>query len=232
MSRRGGSGSDPQTIIVGLLVVFALLSAAGTWIGQHGGPVHAAAEVWDRIHDDGPPPADLAALKVAAPRDGGYHRTAAQWGQTWYDADRNGCDTRNDVLRRDLTGPELRPGSRCVVVAGTLHDPYTATTITFRKATAAAVQIDHVVPLAEAWRSGARDWTLDQRRAYANDPLVLLAVDGPANESKGDRAPDKWRPTHGQCPYATRYVQIKTKWRLTVTTAERAALTKMLRVCP
>ena len=126
-------------------------------------------------------------VKGRAPKTG-YSRD--QFGPAWSDVDHNGCDTRNDMLRRDLTAVALRPGTRdCVVLSGVLADPYTATAIDFRRgnATSTAVQIDHVVALSDAWQKGAQQLSPAQRLAFANDPLNLLAVDGPANQQQERR---------------------------------------------
>lgn len=176
------------------------------------------------------PSTAVTRLVVAQPMAmSGYARS--QYGPRWKDVDRNGCDTRNDILARDLTGE--RKDGRCVVVSGTLHDPYTGRTIAFTKADANAVQIDHIVPLAESWRSGAAYWTEAKRTEFANDPLNLLAVDGPANMSKGDRAPAQWLPANkaAACRYTTRYVQVKVKYALTVTEPEKTALAHTMHEC-
>ena len=110
------------------------------------------------------------------------------FGPLWADVDRNRCDTRDDILRRDLIQVTLEPGSRCVVTSGTLLDPYTGRQISFvRRTPAQRVQIDHVVALGDAWRSGASRWTARRRLHYANDPFVLLAVDGAQLAAKSDR---------------------------------------------
>lgn len=162
-----------------------------------------------------------------------------QFGQSWSDAgtagllwSRNGCDTRNDLLRRDLDNPEIRPGTNgCVAVAGTLPDPYTGTVIDFhRNGNPSAVQIDHIIPLAEAWRTGAANWDDDTRLNFANDPLNLLAVDGPANQSKGDSPPSEWMPDPDnlQCSYAARYAAVAVAYDLPVTDNSKDT---MLRAC-
>jgi hypothetical protein len=116
-----------------------------------------------------------------------------------------------------------------------LKDPYTGRTIRFVRGvgTSAKVQIDHVVALADAWRTGASRWTPRLRLRYANDPLVLLAVDGPANEQKGDSDASEWLPTNRayDCPYAIQQVQIKAKYHLWVTAPEQSALGRTLRSC-
>jgi hypothetical protein len=175
--------------------------------------------------------AQLAKLTVARARPGGYQRTR-DFGPAWsVDVDRNGCGTRDDILRRDLRDVRLR--GRCTVVAGVLADPYTGRTVTFAKADADAVQVDHVVALAAAWALGARDWRQDQRERFANDPLNLLATTAAANQGKGDDTPAEWLPRQGyRCAYAVRWVQVSARYRLAVTPADRATLTALLAGCP
>lgn len=161
----------------------------------------------------------------------------ALFGQRWLDVDRNGCDTRNDILRPDLVDIVLKPDtSGCAVLTGTLSDPYGGRTIAFERGqdTSSEVQIDHVVPLADAWQKGAREWTDDQRAAFANDPLNLLAVDGGLNQEKqaGDAA--TWLPPNRPywCPYAARIVAVKARYSLWVTQAEHDSLEQILSTCP
>jgi hypothetical protein len=179
---------------------------------------------------------DFHALRVSdAYEPARYDRDA--FGQAWADTDRNGCDTRNDVLRRDLTGVVTKPGTHgCVVLSGTLDDPYTGRSIRFdRGATSStAVQIDHRVPLAYAWRHGAAAWTPKQRELFANDQATnLLAVDGPANEAKSDSGPAEWMPanTADACAYAASFVTVATKWHPSIATADEHALDRTLTVC-
>jgi hypothetical protein len=176
----------------------------------------------------------LLPIKGRAPKTG-YDR--GLFGQAWLDTDRNGCDTRNDVLRRDLTDDVLKEGTRgCVLLTGTLHDPYTATTISFVRgsATSNAVQIDHVVPLSDAWQKGAQQWSGTKRTVFANDPLNLLAVDGPTNQGKGDSDVATWLPPSKdyRCAYAARIVAVKVAYGAWVTEAERDALVTVLVGCP
>lgn len=189
-----------------------------------------------------PPPAAGTALAAAmsltvkgrAPKTG-YDR--AQFGQAWLDTDRNGCDTRNDVLRRDLKSLVLKAGTHgCLVLRGTLHDPYTGRTISFVRGvgTSNAVQIDHVVALADAWQKGAQQWSADRRAAFANDSLNLLAVDGPTNLRKGDGDTATWLPPYKafRCRYVARQVAVKAKYHLWATAAERDAMVRVLSSCP
>lgn len=171
-------------------------------------------------------------VKGRAPKTG-YSRE--QFGPAWSDVDHNGCDTRNDILNRDLAGKEWRPGTHdCVVVAGTITDPYTGRALTFAKARAADVQIDHVVALSDAWQKGAQQWDATKRRAFANDPVELLAVDGPTNMRKGDGDAATWLPSNKKfrCAYVARQIAVKSKYGLWVTRAEHDAMARVLERCP
>jgi hypothetical protein len=174
------------------------------------------------------------AVKGRAPKTG-YDR--GLFGQAWADVDRNGCDTRNDVLRRDLRPYVLKPGTNgCRVLSGTLHDPYLGKTIAFVRgqSTSSQVQIDHVVPLSDAWQKGAQMWSTPRRTAFANDMLNLLAVDGLTNQRKSDSDAATWLPPNKtyRCPYAIRQIAVKSKYGLWVTSAERDALRRILATCP
>lgn len=175
---------------------------------------------------------DQLTVKGRGPKTG-YAR--GQFGPAWADVDRNGCDTRDDILNRDLTAKQWRVGTHgCVVIAGVLADPYTGRSIPFAKADAAAVQIDHVVALSDAWQKGAAGWSAGQRLVFANDPLNLLAVDGPSNASKSDGDTATWLPPDKsyRCRFVARQVAVKAKWELSVTPAERDAMTRVLGKCP
>ena len=172
-------------------------------------------------------------IKGRAPKTG-YSRD--EFGQAWADVDRNGCDTRNDILQRDLTNETFKPGSRdCVVLTGTLADPYTASTIGFVRgpATSSAVQIDHVVALNDAWQKGAQKLPVEQRTALANDPLNLLAVDGPSNQQKGAGDAATWLPPNKayRCEYVARQISVKATYKLWVTQGEHDAMAKVLGGC-
>ena len=135
----------------------------------------------------------------------------------------------------DLIRLVLRSGSTCTVEQGVLHDPYTGQTIRFRRGvgTLLAVQIDHVVALADAWRTGASRWTVNKLLRYANDPSVLLAVDGPTNGARSDDDASEWLPPRRSydCVYAKKQIAIKTKYRLWVEPDEKQALRRTLRTC-
>lgn len=185
-------------------------------------------------------PVDAAAALAVLPVKGrapltGYSR--ARFGPAWTDIDRNGCDQRNQVLARDMTDEQIKPGTHgCVVATGRLRDPYTAKEISFRRGnkTSEAVQIDHVVAMGDAWQTGAQQLDPPTLLQFANDPLNLLAVDGPTNQSKGDSDAASWLPPNRafRCAYVSRQVAVKRRYRLWVTSAERAAIASVLASCP
>lgn len=163
----------------------------------------------------------------------GYARE--QYGQAWFDADRNGCDTRNDILRRDLSDARFEAGRRdCVVEAGRLKDLYTGAEIVFERGAGSTLDIDHVVALADAWVTGAAEWKPERRVALANDPLNLLAVSAAANRSKGDRDAGRWLPPSrdAHCVYVARQIAVKVKYALWVTADEHEAMARVLGGCP
>ena len=173
-------------------------------------------------------------VKGRAPKTG-YSRD--RFGQAWADTDRNGCDTRNDVLRRDLDDDVIKPRTHgCVVLSGILADPYSGTTMSFRRgpSTSIEVQIDHVVALSDAWQTGAFAWISRKLLAFANDPLELLAVDGVLNEQKSDADAASWLPPNKayRCAYVARQVAVKAKYGLWVTSPERDAMARILTGCP
>ena len=150
-------------------------------------------------------------VKGRAPKTG-YSRD--QFGAAWADVDHNGCDTRNDILNRDLTNKTYKAGTHnCVVTSGRLVDPYTAAVIDFVRgqSTSAAVQIDHVVALSDAWQKGAQQLIADRRKQLANDPYNLLAVDGPSNQRKSDGDAATWLPANKsfRCSYVARQIGVK-----------------------
>ncbi|MET4226543.1 hypothetical protein ABIC85_003814 [Oerskovia enterophila] len=180
--------------------------------------------------------AALATLDVKGPAAStGYERE--NFGSAWADVDGNGCDTRNDILARDLT--DLTYSTRdkaCEVRTGTFDDPYTGQVISFVRGnkTSAAVQIDHVIPLMDAWRKGAQAWDAQTRLRFANDPLNLLASDGSANQSKGARDASAWLPPNNafRCTYIARQIAVKVTYDLWVTPAEHDAMATVLDGCP
>lgn len=164
----------------------------------------------------------------------GYDRED-EFGPAWKDVDQNGCDTRNDILDRDLDRVR-RDGDGCTVKSGILHGPYTGNRIRFRrgKKTSIRVQVDHVVAVSNAHQTGAQQWKQHKRVEFANDPLNLLAVDGPTNEAKSDGDTAGWLPSNKsfRCGYVARQVAVKHKYRLWVTKPEQAAMKRVLSTCP
>jgi hypothetical protein len=163
--------------------------------------------------------------------------TRAQFGQTWADVDRNGCDTRNDILKRDLTGEVFKEKTReCMVLTGVLVDPFSGETINFVRGniTSMEVQIDHVVALSNSWQTGAFKLAIKERTALANDPLNLLAVKGRLNSQKGDGDAATWLPPlkSFRCEYVARQIAVKVKYKLWFTAPEREAMIRILKNCP
>lgn len=151
----------------------------------------------------------------------------------WSDPDRNGCDARNDTLKRDLTDITFKVGTRdCKVIAGQLLDPFSGKVIIFSP-TKVVIDIDHVVALSNAWQSGAAYFDKNVRTQIANDPLNLLAVDAKLNRQKGDGDAATWLPPNKafRCEYVARQVAVKAKYRLWVTEPEKVAITKILSSC-
>jgi hypothetical protein len=170
-----------------------------------------------------------------------YRRDA--FGESWTDANSapggyNGCDTRNDILDRDLVDKTYVSIKRCptAVATGTLHDPYTNAVIAFTRGekTGAAVQIEHIVPLAYAWDMGARNWTDELRVRFANDPANLLAVEGQVNQDKGDEEPALWMPPNAafHCQYAVQFIAVLHGYGLPVDAPSAAVLRQAAGTCP
>ncbi|KQH78847.1 deoxyribonuclease [Mycobacterium gordonae] len=182
----------------------------------------------------------LAALPIKgrAPKTG-YERSL--FGPAWTDdvtvaGGHNGCDTRNDILRRDLDEVEIKAGSKgCTVLAGVLHDPYSGATAEFRRGhdTSSEIHVDHIVALADAWQKGAQQWDPIQRRNFANDPINLQATTASINEQKSDGDAATWLPPNKsyRCTYVSRIIEVKAAYALWVTQAERDAIAGILITC-
>lgn len=219
-----------MVVLVALLVAAVALLGSGTEFPRSGpapdlpaAPSGSALALLDTLE-----------VKGRAPRTG-YDRE--QFGPAWADVDANGCDTRNDVLARDLSVSAIRRGTAgCVVASGVLTDPYSGRRIDFTRGedTSAEVQIDHVVALSDAWQKGAQQLTPDERLAFANDPLNLLAVDGELNAAKGDGDAATWLPPDRsfRCEFVARQTAVKAEHGLWVTVAERDAIARVLATCP
>lgn len=185
----------------------------------------------------------LAGVSVVPVRVRGYDYRRAAFGEAWDDDNdapggHNGCDTRNDILNRDLVDKTYVAIKRCpdAVATGILRDPYTNATIAFTRGNqvGAAVQIDHIVPLALAWDMGARDWSDAMRIRFANDPANLLAVAGQANQDKGDQEPATWMPPNHAfwCQYAMQFIAVARGYGLAVDQASAQELREAAATCP
>lgn len=195
------------------------------------------ADDQDGVRDDKPDASDggavaaLAELEVKGASDtAGYDRR--KFGSAWADVDGNSCSTRNDVLQRDLDAVELATDD-CAVASGTLKvDPYTGERVEFT-AGRSKIDIDHLVPLSDAWQKGAAEWEPAKRIALANDPLNLLAVGASANRQKGDKDAANWLPANEayHCQYVALQIAVKQKYELWVTEEEGKAMSTVLKGC-
>jgi len=168
-------------------------------------------------------------VKGRAPKTG-YSR--AQFPH-WSDLDRNGCDSRNEILKRDLTQIVFKVGTKdCKVLSGVLQDPFSNKVLNFTTAKS-VVDIDHLVALSNAWQTGAAYFDKNIRTQIANDPINLLAVDAKLNRQKGDGDAATWLPPNKsfRCEYVSRQVAVKAKYSLWVTDAEKAAIVRVLSNC-
>lgn len=185
----------------------------------------------------------LAGVSEVPVRVRGNDYRRAAFGESWDDDNsapggHNGCDTRNDILNRDLVDKTFVAIKRCpsAVATGMLHDPYTNAVVSFVRGnqTGASVQIDHIVPLALAWDLGARDWPDDLRLRFANDPANLLAVAGKPNQDKGDQEPARWMPPNRAfwCQYAVQFAEVLRGYTLPVDAASAGVLREAAGTCP
>jgi hypothetical protein len=185
----------------------------------------------------------LEGIVVVPARIRRYDYRRAAFGDAWTDDNdapggHNGCDTRNDILNRDLVDKTYVSTKRCpdAVATGTLHDPYTNATIPFQRGAGvgASVQIDHIVPLAYAWDMGAYDWPYPQRVRFANDPADLLAVAGQPNQDKGDSQPALWMPpnTAFWCQYGIQFIAVLRGYQLPVDQPSADVLRQAAATCP
>lgn len=246
-------GGEPKTVVVTQTITSTLNST--TTVEVEAPPAESPAEEPTEVDPEVPEATEApqaASVDVAAVREllatlpikgrapkTGYDRK--EFGQRWSDDvnvefGHNGCDTRNDILNRDLTNVTYKPKTRdCVVLSGTLQDPYSAKDIEFQRGPESAkVQIDHVVALADAWVKGAQQLSEEERRNFANDPRNLLAVDGRLNQQKGAGDAATWLPPAKsfRCEYVSRQVEVKAAYRLWVTQAEFEAIDRVLNSCP
>lgn len=181
----------------------------------------------------------LRVIGARPPHDSGYQREA--FGSAWTDDTQaagagNGCDTRNDILARDVRVSGLTSASTCprAVAAGVLTSPYTGRPVVFERGRgSSAIQIDHIVPLSYAWDMGASRWDADRRATFANDPSNLVAVDGASNQTKSDAEPARWMPTlrSFHCQYAVQFVTVLARYGLPVDAPSKTALGRALESC-
>ena len=171
---------------------------------------------------------DTLEVKGRSPKTN-YGRS--QFGNGWSTND-DGCDTRNKILKRDLS--ETTQNDKCQILTGKLTDPYSSKEIIFSRANnSSAIQIDHVVALSDAWQKGAQQLSYEKRVELANDPLNLLSVDGPTNQQKGDGDAATWLPPNKsfRCQYIDRQISVKKRYGLWVTDAEKSAMNQILQNC-
>ncbi|ALC05656.1 hypothetical protein CDES_06140 [Corynebacterium deserti GIMN1.010] len=236
--QRALSGAIVTTVAV--IASYAYVSDGDGAIGENFPDLtisHPATDVVDSSLDSYRNMLSGLEIKGRAPATG-YARE--QFGQAWSDDvtvefGHNGCDTRNDILRRDLTDTQIKEGTHdCVVLTGTLEDPFSGDTIDFvRGPRSADVQIDHIVPLHDAWVKGAQQWDEETRRNFANDPINLQAVAGTLNQQKGAGDVATWLPPNRafRCDYAKAIITVKDKYGVWVTKAESDALGRQLDTC-
>ncbi|MFI7642301.1 HNH endonuclease family protein [Nonomuraea sp. NPDC049400] len=220
------------TTLTGATLMASMTLMAATPIPAAATATHAAqhALLAAAQRAEGPLLADaVAALAVATERREGYQRTSFKH---WVDADHDGCNTRAEVLIDEaVTPPQV--GAGCRLSGGSWSSYYDNQTVD----DAARLDVDHLVPLAEAWDSGADDWSAAQREAYANDldqPWHLVAVTARSNRSKADQDVATWQPPYepARCRYAAEWTAIKTRWQLSIDPAEQKALTELAAACP
>ncbi|MBS9535452.1 HNH endonuclease [Mycobacterium sp. M1] len=226
----------------GVVAVIAVAAVGWAWWQNQG---FGSSPTWhpEPTAAAGNPAYDTARRQLEALPVQGWDRVQDfkryRFGERWSDDvdvefGHNGCNTRDDILRRDLTQVELRRGT-CLVARGVLHDPYTGQTIAFVRGpdTSESVQVDHVVALADAWYKGARSWDDTRRRNFANDPRNLLAVGAQPNFDKAFRDAAGWLPPNRafECDFVARQVAVKTDYGLWVSANEKTAMRRVLRNC-
>jgi hypothetical protein len=215
-----------STLLFAVLLIALIADSSFFTVAQAEDPVTGEARLAVIVLETLP-------VKGRAPKTG-YSREA--FGPSWADTDYNGCDTRNDMLRRDLVDIVLKPRTRgCVVLEGVLVDPYSGEEIRFIKGESSdRIDIDHVVSLSNAWQTGMFQRGPEERRIFANDSLNLLAVQGRLNSQKGDGDAATWLPPRKvyRCEFVARQIAVKAAYRLWLTPAEKQAMLRILRTCP
>ena len=216
--------------VIAILIV--VVAGAGVWASQIAQPETQTIKTSTQreLFGDSNAKAELGKLEVKgrAPKTG---YTRKQFGNGWGKI--NGCSVREVILARDLTDEKI--DEKCRVLSGVLNDPYTGQIIHFQRGEklSSKVQIDHVVALSDAGQKGAQHLSPEEREKLANDPLNLLAVDGPANQAKGDGDAATWLPSNKpfRCQYVARQIAVKRRYRLWVTEAEKSAMSSILEKC-
>lgn len=228
-----------MTVIIVVLAVVTVLGVA--WLRRPDAAVPPQAGV--PAAAPGTPDYDQARALLAQLAVKDFDRRAdfsrAAFGEAWSDDvdvefGHNGCNTRDDILRRDLAALVVRPGT-CYAQSGTLHDPYTGADITFARGpdTSGDVQIDHLVSLSDAWYKGARGWDPQRRKDFANDPRNLLAVGAQVNSDKAFRDAAGWLPPDAgfRCEFVARQIGVKTAYRLWLSAKEKRAMSDVIARC-
>ncbi len=236
--RKGDNGErrtapTPGKLLVGIVSVFFVLALVGCGLVElRSSEENAGGSGTTQVGNSDEASQALQELEVSEPGSmSGYSRESFEhWSRAndfGWDAPEDSCDAREAALIRD--GEDVEVGSGCKVTSGSWYDPYTTQTFNDPQ----EIDIDHVVPLANAWRSGASSWSDEERERYANDPEVLLSVEDNANQSKGDKGPEAWKPPNEAvwCDYAERWIGIKAKYDLSVNAEEKTALEDMLGSC-
>lgn len=238
--RRRGRGRA-ATAVVAAAIGIALAVGGGAWLvaggpGGFGGSTDAGAPSSGMLDTDAVEVLsqldDLPEVDGRSDRD--YDRDL--FGQSWADVDRNGCDTRNDILGRDLLDATHKDGTEdCKVLTGTLIDPYDGTVVEFVSGpdTSVLVQIDHVVALSWAWHHGADRWDDERREVFANDPRNLVASSEATNQAKSAFGPGEWLPPDPdlRCGYVAQFVDVVSTYDLGIGDADRAAARAVLERC-
>ena len=241
-------------VLLALGIVLVIAAATGiVWWRDRSGNASSASPTWragETSSSAAPAPTnaptpryDEARRQLKQLQVRGWDRTTdfkrSQFGEAWSDDvnvefGHNGCNTRDDILRRDLQNLVVRPGT-CFAESGTLLDPYTGATIAFVRGpdTSSTVQIDHVVALADAWYKGARAWDPQRRLDFANDPRNLLAVGSQVNFDKAFRDAASWLPPNVafRCDFVARQIEVKTAYGLWLADKEKQALAGVLAHC-
>lgn len=215
-----------------IAILILVVAGAGVWASQIAQPETQTIKTSTQreLFGDSNAKAELGKLEVKgrAPKTG---YTRKQFGNGWGKI--NDCSVREVILARDLTDEKI--DEKCRVLSGILNDPYTGQIIHFQRGekSSSKVQIDHVVALSDAWQKGAQQLSAEEREKLANDPLNLLAVDGPANQAKGDGDTATWLPSNKpfRCQYVARQIAVKRRYRLWVTEAEKSAMSSILEKC-